>query len=400
MPIDYQQISAKIREIGAGAQERLKNLSEKRNQVHQVFTANASQLEFLQQKVAAATAVDPNLRCALPLTETLNTTRSLPPLEIDATLIAVDGSQINPDRHAAHRFGVINIGAILMKRNSGKSPEIVTDTKLFFDMELERNGLTSEGAISLRRDLLERSVIDDLSQDVLGPVVNITDGTLEIWGAKDIDDPKAYEQSVHTYLKILSRLQSRGLTIAGYVDKPSANLVVRLLEVTIARPENLQNLRSYHPFQGVSDLWLFGSQNDEFRLLGPDERSAVFRLQSGSDKYYRDDLVLNFFYLNVSDSERVPQIARIEIPRWVVDDSEKLNLLHGLLIEQCRMLGNRPYPYLLNRAHEIAVVGNLEKEQIGQLLTLENQRHGESAGLPSNKQVAKDSLAAGRRRYS
>ena len=63
------------------------------------------------------------------------------------------------------------------------------------------------------------------------------------------------------------------------------------------------------------------------------------------------------------------------------------------------MLGSRPYPYLLNRAHEIAVVGQEEKEQIEQLLALESRRQGETVGNPSNKQVGKDSLAMGRKRY-
>ncbi len=399
MPIDFQQLNTKIREFGAGAPQRQNALEERRNRVSRAFSEFAPKAEILQDKVIAATELEPNLRCSLPHTEGINTTYSLPALEIDATLFAADGSQINPDRHSAVKFGLINIGAIIMESNSGRSPKIVTNTELFIDDELEQNGLTTESAISLRRDLLERSLIDELSQDLHGPIVNITDGTLEIWGAKDAGDSKAYERSVREYLKILSRLRSRGIITAGYVDKPSANLVVQMLEIASAPLESLQKLREFHPFQGVSDLWLFGSQNNDFRLLGPGERSAVFGLQSGSDKYYRDDLALHFFYLNVSDAEKYPHIARIEIPRWLSEDSAKLNLLHAVLIEQCRMLGSRPYPYLLNRAHEIAVVGTLEKEEICLRLAHESRRQGESVGFVSNKQVAKESLAARRKRF-
>ena len=98
-------------------------------------------------------------------------------------------------------------------------------------------------------------------------------------------------------------------------------------------------------------------------------------------------------------TSKYPQIARVEIPGWVAADRVKLDLLHAVLLEQCRMLGSRPYPYLLNRAHEIAVVGQEEKEQIEQLLALESRRQGEAVGNPSNKQVGKDSLAMGRKRY-
>ncbi len=286
-----------------------------------------------------------------------------------------------------------------MKLNSGQSPEIFTNTELFYGGELTEYKLTNEGAISLRRDLNERVAIDDISKDLKGSIINFIDGTIEIWGAKDIEDAKAYERSVQSYLTILSRLQSRSIATAGYVDKPSANLVVRLLEMVMALPKELENLRDYHPLDGTTDLWLFGDQNDDFQLLKPGERSAVFGLQSGSEKYYKGALSLHFFYLNVSRSERHPQIARVEIPKWVVEDKEKLDLVQAVLLEQCGMMGSRPYPYLLNRAHEIAVVKQDEKQQIEQMLAIELRRNREPVGNASNKQGGKDSLASGRKRY-
>ena len=68
---------------------------------------------------------------------------------------------------------------------------------------------------------------------------------------------------------------------------------------------------------------------------------------------------------------------RVEIPKWVADDKEKLDLLHGVLVEQCRMMGSKPYPYLLHRAHETAVVKNEEKQQIENMLAMELRRQDE-----------------------
>jgi hypothetical protein len=81
--------------------------------------------------------------------------------------------------------------------------------------------------------------------------------------------------------------------------------------------------------------------------------------------------------------------VRVEIPKWVAEDSRKLDLLHGILLEQCKMIGSRPYPYLLHRAHETAVVRFEEKEQVGQLLALELRRINAEVGDDSNKAVAK-----------
>ncbi|MGB8983478.1 MAG: DNA double-strand break repair nuclease NurA, partial [Anaerolineales bacterium] len=82
---------------------------------------------------------------------------------------------------------------------------------------------------------------------------------------------------------------------------------------------------------------------------------------------------LHFFYLNVGTLGH-PWPVRVDIPRWVAEDKKKLETLHAVLIEQCNMMGTRPYPYLLHRAHEIAVVRREEKEQVEQLLTLELRR--------------------------
>jgi hypothetical protein len=81
--------------------------------------------------------------------------------------------------------------------------------------------------------------------------------------------------------------------------------------------------------------------------------------------------------------------VRVEIPKWVAEDSKKLDLLHGILIEQCKMMGSRPYPYLLHRAHETAVVRFEEKQQIEQLLVLELHRIHAEVGDASNKSLAK-----------
>ncbi|RLD02797.1 MAG: hypothetical protein DRI32_08315, partial [Chloroflexi bacterium] len=82
--------------------------------------------------------------------------------------------------------------------------------------------------------------------------------------------------------------------------------------------------------------------------------------------------------------------VRVEIPKWVADDEEKLNNLHAALIEQSRILGNKPYPYLLHRSHEVAVVSFDEKRQVEQMLTLELRRNNGEVGEQSGKQSTKE----------
>jgi hypothetical protein len=394
MPINYQEVYETIQKIGAGAKERRKKKEEAQARARDLLTHFDSELDLLRSKVDSAREVDANIRCAYPLEENLASSHPVPDSVIQATLphggatlIAADGSQINPDRHAAVQFGLVNIGAIAMKLNSGAAPEIYTESELLFGDDLLPNGVPmSDGMVALRRDLGERMKLDELSEGIQGQIVTFTDGPIELWGAKG-EDAQDYSAFVEKYIGVLSRLQSRGVVTAGYVDKPSADLVVRLLEIAIADNEQLQKLREFHPLRSVSDRWLYGEREDP--LLPPGHRSAIFKIQSGSDKRYTGVLSLHFFYLNVG-TQGHPWPVRVEVPKWVVDDKEKLDLLHGVLVEQCRMMGSRPYPYLLHRAHETAVVKQEEKQQIEQLLTMELRKNNEDVDDGSYKQSAKD----------
>jgi len=401
MALDFQQVYAKIKEIGATVQQRRKTLEERRARARVLLNIHADALDALRATVEAVKAVDPALRCALPLNERLDAHIPPPKLPASATLIAADGSQINPDRHGSLQFGLINVGAIIMQLNSGNTPLIRTESELLFDEEL----YTANGApltdliVALRRDLKERTKLYDLAVEFDAdhtPIVTFTDGPIELWGAKDGEDAGAFQEILKTYKSVLSRLQERNVVTAGYVDKPGADLLMRLLELAEIPPDQLEHLREYHPLRGVHDRWLFGYQNQDFQLLAPGERSAVFTLQSKSEKDYKGVLALHFFYLNAG-TEGHAWPVRVEIPRWVADDPAKLGLLHAVLVAQCRMLGARPYPYLLHRAHETAVVSHDERDQVEQMLLRELREQGGETDEGSYKQSAKD--LAGRTSY-
>ena len=390
MPINYQEIYSQIKQVGLGAKERRKKKEEAQDQAQTLLETYSSQLDFLRSKVDAAKTADANIRCAVPLEEALASSHPTPDSVSQATLIAADGSQSIADRHSPVQFCVINVGGIIMKPNSGETPSVEVDSELFFGDAIEENGLTTDGGVALRRDLAERSVIEKMSKDIKGAVVSFTDGTLEIFRSKDVDSPSLYRDTVDKYISVLSRLQSRGIISAGYIDKPSSSLVVKLLELTqITIPEEMEKLRTAPPLKYVTDRWLFGYNNKLFQLLPPGHRSAVFKIQSSAEKNYKGVLELHFFYLNVG-TEGHPWPVRVEIPRWVVDDRKQLDLLHAILVEQCRVMGSKPYPYLLHRAHETAVVKNEEKYQIEQMLQQELRRNSEDVDEGSNKQSAKD----------
>jgi hypothetical protein len=184
------------------------------------------------------------------------------------------------------------------------------------------------------------------------------------------------------YRAALYQLRDLGVTTAGYVDKPGADLVVRLLEIARTPENELEDVRSQRPLRGVTDINLYENR------LQAGERSAMFAIQSRSVADYPGDLALHFFYLNVG-MQVDPWLARVEVPAWVANDRSKLDDLHAVLVAQCRIMGGRPYPYLLHRAHETAVVSLDEKEQLTRMILLELQRRGVATGHESYKQALK-----------
>ncbi|MGB7873688.1 MAG: DNA double-strand break repair nuclease NurA [Anaerolineales bacterium] len=383
MAIDFQQIYTKIKEIGIGARERKETLEKRRAKARELLNTYSSELVMLISIVTAAKQIDPNIRCALPLNEPLASFYPLPPNSVEeATLIAADGSQIFPDRHNQVQYYVINVGAIAMQIGSGKTPEIFTDTKLHFLDEFD-DTYFSESQIALQRDVAERKKLLEISEKFSGSIVALTEGQLELWGATDNENRTEFEKSLQDYLDVLDALKQNGIITSGYVDKPGANWVTRLLEIASTPKDKLDSIKKHRPLLGVTDRWLFS------QFLPAEARSAVFALQAKSVETYTGSLAIHFFYLNVGDKNK-PSIVRVDIPFWVANDLNVLNTLHKMLIVQAKILGHKPFPYLLHRAHEIAVVTHQEKYQIDQMLVAEIRNNNGELDEISAKKSAKD----------
>ncbi|RPI35204.1 MAG: DNA double-strand break repair nuclease NurA [Chloroflexota bacterium] len=390
MSLNFQQVQIQVRQLGEKAPWREQRLKILRDQARDLLKSNAHDLSQLRQKVQLAAHSDPTLRCALPMVEHLETHAPAPSLPELATILAADGSQIAPNRHAEVEYCLINVGTIQVCHGAADPPRVTVNSQLFYDEELYTSGgMMSEASLALLRDLNERKALVELAKGAIKPVITFTDGPMELWGAKD-GDAGDYQQKLEAYKDVLAQLCAQGVATAGYVDKPSANLVVRLLEVAMLPEEKLKEIRNQHPLRGVTDRDLF------WDMLEPGERSAVFAMQSKSAANYPDELALRFFYLNVGRQGH-SWLARVEVPDWVAGSEDLLSNLHAALVAQCRIMGNRPYPYLLHRAHEAAVVTLEEQEQVTQMIALELRKRGVSIGEESYKQAAKG--LSGRTRY-
>ncbi len=383
MPVNFQQALQQIRKMGEQAVHHQEEQRKLREQAGELMEKHSCHLDKLQSLVDQGAAANPSLRCAAPFQECLKATFPAPAVGGGYTLLAADGSQINPDRHATVEFGAINVGAIRMQIGQSQAPqELVRSQMLFFqDLFTPSGDFLTDDLVALKRDLAERQVLAELARQETGPVVVLTDGPLELF--REPKGNREFEEDLKTYLKVLQELANLGVATAGYVDRPRGDLVVRLLELILLQDKgNIDRAGRERPLQGAFDYQLFED-------LAPGERTAVFAIHSKSASSFTGDLALHFFYLNVGRPGH-PSLSRVEVPHWVAASAELLDLTHACLLAQSKHLGARPYPYLLHRAHEIAVISFDEHDQLENMIIAELRRQGVEVGDRSNKQIAKD----------
>ena len=314
------------------------------------------------------------------ITEGLDLHYPAPPIPVDFTIIATDGSHIDVDRHRAARCFLINIGSVTLKY--GAEPDAVLESipSLYAsgeDLVIAERGTNREQPIEGALLGIKRSVDECLSLARLAaaqPAGSITlglmDGTLILWGLDtaypDFVVDTLLEKGFLYALRQMKKLnEDRKLALASYISLPRGTDVVNTLKVAVCPNNPLDTdkhcrdckTRECEAVSGIRDRDMFTA------ILGEGERSALFVTTSVVvEKRYADQRIY-FFYVNVDE-----EIARVEVPEWVARDEALLNLTHGLVLDQCRR--GQGYPVALSEAHEQAVVTGLDRENFWQLVEI------------------------------
>ncbi len=398
MSLALAKVTPQVEALAQVLADRAIRLSGRVEEARRRLDRFSERLAELQERVEDAIARDLGYRGARPCGEPLAVPQPLPPLPQRATLIAADGSQIPPDRHAPALYYLINVGAILIRHGSGEAPETFIEPTLVYDPEevmVSDEQPVTAGRVNARRDLQEITLLAELvwTHRHEAPVVALTDGGLLFWSALEGLSQREQEQYHRAYLEALTKVQDAGAALAGYVDRPLSTGVVSLLHLAGLERNRMSRaaLSTHGPLAGVLDRDLFGS------LLGPGERSALFVTMSPRNrdfKNYAASHEIHFFYLNVAPRREgagqamTPVLARVEVPAWVATDKALLAQVHALIYHQCALLAATPYPYILARADELAVIGGEEKRHLEMLIQMA-LRERKQAARPSAKAASK-----------
>ena len=376
MPVNYEQLRNQMKTAGKTLKLRQDACSRAAEQYETALMKEARSAD-LRDRISAALTEKPDIRCAVPLEEPVDSVHSLIPMPTaKIRLLACDGSQITPSRHDEISFGLINTAVVEYIIHSGEAPRISTKTEL-----LPFDDLPTEDMVGVRRDAAEKKALAETAVAFGRDMTTFAfcDGPLELFSKTP--EVKEYEKFRKIYLDALTDLASVKVPAVGYIDRPGSDPVLQMLDLADHKRESAESKTH------ANDSMLFS------RLLQPGERSAVFALHSASNQELAADLQTCFFYMNIGRTGH-PYISRVEFPAWAVNGAVP-DLLHAVLNEQCRLLGGHPYPFILHRAHECAVVTTAEKEEIKGLLLREMTANGMNIPEKSNKQIAKDNSRLG-----
>ena len=383
MSLEFEKLTTSItdmaREAGRRRDQQENNLKKALDLLHKY----ASEWQVIDERLEAAIdkADEKFYRSARPLHHELPLDQGIPPQAPpeQATIIATDGSQIVPDRHASFLYYLINVGSITYYHGSGRPPDVAAFPILFYpgtgDSETEDAFTVNSNLVSMRRDQQEIVTLAGMvaaAVDEPGPTLGVLDQRLLYW---PIGNGRSAQENqvVKEWQNAMSAIHAAGGWLAGFIDRPGKRSVLAMLH-TLDLEDSGQTIKDLYSFNskiygGLTDTDLFD------QLLEPEERSVIFvDISQHNNTFARQDQdnEVCFFYLKTGPY--AGQLARVDVPLWVARDKEVLNAVHALVVDQCRIIGN--YPYVITRADEIAVVGRRDQEELENRIHLRMEEQG------------------------
>ncbi|MBM4460197.1 MAG: DNA double-strand break repair nuclease NurA [Chloroflexi bacterium] len=372
MSLELSKLTAQVEVMGAALAQRRQDDAALLAQARSMLLAHGQVTDELRRKVATAHEADISWRGADPLGARLDE-RHAPAVEPrPATLIAADGSQIYPDRHGIALYYLLNTGSIVLRQGGSQAPAVSTNPEVFYedaDLYDETGRPRDPEYINSQRDRRELEALADLAEaerialggDLARPIVVLTDGPLLRWTPQRITDREVVRE-VHHFTAQLERLRRSQAVPFGYVDRPSSANVLRTVELTTLAAEEITRETVRHGrFRPLADRALFDD-------LAPNQRTGFFASTSDlNDRYRRAGHRIVFFYLNVAQRPGPENalIVRIELPEWAAHESAGLDVAQAAVYADCALSG---FPYVLARAHELAVVGYVERHSLEAML--------------------------------
>jgi len=287
---------------------------------------------------------------ALPILE--NPGIAIPSTASPKQVTGIDGSQIYPSPDHPVKWAYIQALAY-----SSLAPIISMSEFLDLETSKQINSDINEqqirhGNIDFHRTLLELKVALAVKQQYPDNLI-LMDYPLLPW--VDKSDP-SYDEGLKQYVDLIYQL--KGASVAGIVSAPRSFLLVNLIELAKKMDGKSRDIAD------VNDTILTCAG------LKPGQRSAIFTYAGSRNQiFHKHGIEICFFFVRIRDKD----IVRVEIPNWIAQNTDSVNVIHASILKDSEALG---YSYVLAKAHQEVTISLEIANNLHELATREFRARG------------------------
>lgn len=302
------------------------------------------------------------------------------------TIVACDGSQIMPSRHEIASCYLINIGAAVFHYKDNEDSQAILSSfpQLFhrqediFPLLNKRRMHVDEGFVSFQRSLMEFSQAAELAETHAdNKQLVLFDGSLIPFNIER--SPADFQaELLLSFEQRLDSFAASSIPLAGFISYSGSAEIVNALRVwSCPYAESRCQIHCASLDEQdfpCSTLWPLSDRNLMAARLPEACRSAFFLSRSRwcSKLALRNRVC--FAYLNTGF-----EIARIEVPFWLFQDKDLLDLSLSLVINQVEK--GFGYPIALAEAHNKAVIKQHDRSRFFSLLEQELLKQKQQVSL-------------------
>lgn len=270
------------------------------------------------------------------------------------TCVGIDGSQIYPDRHQGISCYLLNIGICQITYGLQQSKVILKSEPVLNILTKDDKTSSMSNLIDAKREELEFNVALQIAKNYKEiPKDNLLflfDGSL-IFGHLENMEDISKQKFINSYLSIFREFYENKLLMASYISLPKSKDLISIFSNALT----LYNDLGYGNTLNSQDLDYVSDSDIGAHALSPRARTILFEYQGSLAQYYPSYLKPYFFYMHVNK-----EIARIEIPAWIAQDSKYLEKIESIIFDQT--IKGDGYPVVLSEAHEQAVIKSCDRQ--------------------------------------
>jgi hypothetical protein len=383
-------MSEQMKQEASASTQRLQKALELLNSAQNNLTRLLEEQQQWRDRLifSAATPIEPlDIRVAIPNPPTSH------------SVFATDGSQIAPSHHEIAYCYLINIGLIMLHYGQNLHPLLDSIPEIYYKHEdlyiAKQWGIRTEEWMSYKRTIAEAQALATIACDWVKPPgahsepnLALVDGSLIYWFLETLPT-EAKNLILPDIFASWLALREQNIPLIGYVSASRSTESIsflRLQACTYPQRDCQQYCANLDktPCQlteSLRDTTLWGY------LLQPGERSPLWRSNLRILNDYDEADRVYFCYLHVGT-----EIARLEIPAWVVQNPPLLQQSLSIILGQ--VYKGYGYPISLAEAHNQAVVKGGDRLRFFALLEQEMIRAGlQNIGISYKETSKRGSIA-------